>query len=208
MKKSPLTIGCQTLLRESETQTVPWSSTESFTDTGTPIEAHFSLRDGFVSWEDVVTASCKDILQRNPENPLDSDEMSSDSIYSTLREHALSRYASFKQAGAIRRIAQAQMNFMHKLDLKRHALHGQQQRAADLNDRSTNALARRRSSELDAFSRTVNEMGLQKQPTFHGNGDAHASYRRPLERNSLARKLDLVQSALNSLNTVTKSTHA
>ena len=201
MKKTTLSIGSQTRLRESECQTVPWypdgASDEEWNSSG----AHYNHLDGFVSADDVLSASYADLLEKNLTSPHQSEINPTHSLESDFKHHMVSCLADYIRTDYQRNLARAQMEFMHRLDLKLHILHANRHYPSNLDNRSESASSRRRSAQLDRLAKHVHDLGVIKPPSFRGNGNTTKSCFTPLERKKLAKKLRLIQSAFDTVQT-------
>ena len=201
MKKSSLSIGCQTLLRETETQTVPWCS-NGFDVHDEEFRDHTILSvDGFVSVNDVISALYIDILRKDIEPPLQLQDRSFESVQNELTDHRISCITTIMREHFQRKIAVSEMNSWHKMDLKRHLLH-EKQNETSKNDKSLSGTIDKPLCEIVQFRQSVARLGALKPPSFRGNRYSTESCLTSIQRKALAKKLDYVNSALESISTV------
>lgn len=208
MKKSRLSIGCQTVLREMDIQTQP-----CYTDGCLRTERHifthaFRFSHGKVGINDIISAA---YLQRDDDDLDDSslskmNDPGEPPDFTDLFDHITHVAGHEARGDAMKVLDKAHMDSMHRMDEKLHLLclrwSSQDNRQSKSATKNHQRSLREYADERDFFSDLIQNLGKPTSFNFRGNGcsdtwrqvSTDKTKLRPLEIKDLHKKLALLNS--------------
>lgn len=176
MKKSRLSIGSQTVLRESDIQTEPCNADDPVGINGISFRDVFRFQDGRVTIDDVISAM---YLERD-HVIVDKDELlfpiNTDVLPypSKIMDHLARVSQEEANAESKRKLDHSQMVSMHRMDEKLHLLRkrmdDQQTLASKSAHKSHQRSLQSSAREYDLFCNLVNHLGKPLSLSFRGSG--------------------------------------
>ncbi len=216
MKKSRLSIGCQTVLREMDIQTQPCYM-DGCLGTDTYLMTHaFSFPNGKVGLNDMISAA---YLQRDDAD-LDDSSLSKmknpgeSPDFIDLVGHISHVACQEARGDAMKVLDKAHMDSMHRMDEKLHLLRlrwsSQDNRQSKSATKTHERSCREYADERDFYSDLIQNLGKPISFSFRGNGcsdtwrqvSTDKTKLRPLEIKDLHKKLALLNTHVQ-LNTPT-----